>query len=521
MKKVATTVGIGCAWACVAMAQDGLSPAAQPTSRPSAVPVIVPARATPAGTWAPAKADELERLHDAFFAEPDTARRKALYEKNPITSRDGLTLEDLEQIARVETPDGKGSREAIRVQCPWMKDNSRGWFIFGLPAGYTPKKSWGLIIVMHGSHTDGDNLPPFYTPQLNNLGFFVLYPTTTVKDGYWGQRDEMINLFREIDWVARRYRIDFRRISLTGGSMGGCGTWSLLMARPELWNAGAPVAGYPVLNGFDFNTLEPIRGTPFYMLHGEKDQSEGTRRLAAEFQRRKIDVTYVEAPGSGHTPPDQYWSDLCVWLAKQPAKPWSPRPLFLPAAPSRPLWQVYQDPLRLGDDSDATLAMIRVGPLAKARQAVRAPSVQATPPDMRVYLLRALASVPGLLDPYPFDLQPNNFAAGRGWTDVAETAALENVSYAIRAKSGGDGAQQVVEAELRLLAAKIWAKRFGSLVDAGGVAWVTPYNNCIRELRVCLSFQTWPPEVLKLVQATQARLPVKSTSPGTGATKRR
>jgi hypothetical protein len=295
------------------------------------------------------------------------------------------------------------------------------------------------------------------------------------------------------------------------------GTWSLLMARPELWNAGAPVAGYPVLNGFDFNTLEPIRGTPFYMLHGEKDQSEGTRRLAAEFKRRKIDVTYVEAPGSGHTPPDTCWSDLCVWLSKQPAKPWSPRPLFMPAAPSRPLWQVYQDPLRLGDDSDATLAMIRAGPLAQARQALRAPSAQATSPGVRAYLLRALASVPGLLDPYPFDLQPKRFSADRGWTDVAETAALENLVYAIRVKPGEDGAPQMVEAELRLLAAKIWAKRFGSLVDSGGVAWVTPYNNCIREIRVCLSFQTWPPDVLKLVQATEARLPCKSIVPGTVA----
>jgi len=68
----------------------------------------------------------------------------------------------------------------------------------------------------------------------------------------------------------------------------------------------------------------------------------------------------------------------------------------------------------------------------------------------------------------------------------------------------------MVETELRLLAAKIWAKRFGSLADAGGVAWVAPYNNYVREIRACMAFQPWPPEAMKLVQATQDRIPSRS-----------
>lgn len=504
-----------CLLACSVMAQDDPRPSSPAEARDSGAKAPLPGKDAPAGTWTAAKADELERLHDAFYAEPDAARRKAIYEQNQLASKDGLTLEDMERTFRNERPEGVVRGDTIRMTCPWMQDNPRGWFMFAAPAGYTPRKSWGLVIILHGSASEGDNLPPFYSPHLGKLGVFALYPTTTVKGRHWGQPEEVANLLREVDWVARRYRIDFRRIALTGGSMGGCGTWSLLMARPDVWHAGAPVAGYPGLEHFDFASLAAIRGIPFYMLHGELDHSDGTRRLAAEFQRRRIDVTYVEAPGSGHTPPDGYWKELCVWLSQQAAKPWSPRPLFIPAAPSRPMWQAYQDPLRLHDDADPALAMIRAGRLAEARQALRAPPSQTTP-SLRLHLLRALVNVPGLLDDYPLGLRPKDFAGDRGWTAAAETAALKDLGDALRAKVGEPAAPHMVAAELHLLVAKIWAKRFGCLVDAGGTAWVAPYNSFVNEIRACMASPICPSGALPLLQASQARFPV-----GFGAAKDR
>lgn len=464
------------------------------TSRPVKVPPAC---------WAAERAEKLEKSLDAFFAETSAEKRRTLYEKELAGQQVGLTIEELETIAKAAPPDGKPKRGVWKIQCPWLKGKSRGWFNFSMPADYTPKKAWPLAIAMHGSSSDGNNVVSWYTPALNKAGYFVIYPTTTSRGGWWASAPELVNIYRIIDWAARRYRIDFRRLAATGGSMGGCGTWSFLMGRPDIWSVGASASGYPTATEGDI--LENIRGIPFYFIHGDKDHIpvSGPRKASAELKRRKIDHVYVEVPGGKHTLPRKHWSDMIQWIAKQPPKPSSPRPLFLPASPNRPIWQVKVDPLAFKGES--ILEMIREGRRTDALRNLGR-RLAKEPGNARLLFLRAMANLPGLVEPYPYDLDPKSFDPKKGWTTRIETVALGDLTRAISAKTGKGEAPKEFDVEAHLMRARIYAKRTAVASSRGGVLWHKGYKGFDREIREVRKLVPGHPEANRLVKALLDRV---------------
>ena len=470
-----------------------------PAATPKPKPVKVPATCMPAE-----QAEQIEKDLDAFFAEADEEKRKVIYAQRLADGRSGLTLFGLETIAAAVEPSGTSRRGVWKITSPWLADNPRGWFNFSMPAGYTPKKAWPLVVAMHGSSSDGDNVVSWYSPQLNRGGYFVVYPTTTSKGSFWSQEKELTNVYRIIDWVARRYRVDFRRLVATGGSMGGVGTWAYLMNQPEVWSVGASVAGYPAATKGD--ALENIRGIPFYFIHGDKDHIpvSGPRAASAELTRRGIEHTYVEVPGSGHTPPMKYWTDMNVWITRQPAKPWSPRPLFLPVPPGRPIWEAAEDPLRLiGDpivkliaDGKAPAARVEIGRLMRTRRG-----------DARLHVLRGLSYLPVLLEPFPFDMDPKSFPAKKGWHRPNENSAMSAFSMALASRVGKGLASKEFDVEVRVLRAKIYAKRIAIAVPYGGSAWVRYYNDFAHESNTLQRAVRGHPEGVLLLRAVFRVLP--------------
>lgn len=69
-----------------------------------------------------------------------------------------------------------------------------------------------------------------------------------------------------IEKTAAEYKVDPDRISVTGGSMGGFGTWTLGLTFPTFFSAMAPMAG----GGMSWR-CENLRTTPIRAYHGEKD----------------------------------------------------------------------------------------------------------------------------------------------------------------------------------------------------------------------------------------------------------
>jgi predicted esterase len=135
-----------------------------------------------------------------------------------------------------------------------------------------------------------------------------------------GERD----VLRVLADVQRAYAIDPRRISLTGLSMGGGGTWTIGLRHPELFAALAPVCGVtdvrkwidPAERAFyDEKALEALSPPAFaenaaglrvFIFHGDADPVVpvgDSRRMVERFKALGWlgkTVTYTEYPGVDH-----------------------------------------------------------------------------------------------------------------------------------------------------------------------------------------------------------------------------
>lgn len=118
-----------------------------------------------------------------------------------------------------------------------------------LPADYgDTTKKWPTIVFLHGSGERGSG-------SLNDLKKTIAHgPAKVLKDGkflilcpqtnLWSWRGKTQNDANEfVKWALQAYRIDPRRVYITGLSMGGEGTWFAMADDPKLYAAGAPVAG--------------------------------------------------------------------------------------------------------------------------------------------------------------------------------------------------------------------------------------------------------------------------------------
>lgn len=127
---------------------------------------------------------------------------------------------------------------------------------------------------------------------------------------------------------------DPRRVTLTGISMGGYGTWILGKRHPGTFAALAPICGgvrpprfFPVPKearlpeGVDpyLDTARRIGRTPVWAFHGKKDffvPVEESRRMTRALQSLGGDVRYTEYPDVGHNAGDPAYADpeLYRWL---------------------------------------------------------------------------------------------------------------------------------------------------------------------------------------------------------------
>lgn len=127
-------------------------------------------------------------------------------------------------------------------------DGSTQPYALSIPAGVDPRSPdrWPLYVVLHGRggtrnevrfirDHDGKPLPEGQT-------YFQLDVFGRTDNAYrWsGETD----VFEAIADVQRRFRIDERRVTLWGFSMGGAGAWHLGLHYPSRWSSVGPGAGF-------------------------------------------------------------------------------------------------------------------------------------------------------------------------------------------------------------------------------------------------------------------------------------
>ncbi len=159
-----------------------------------------------------------------------------------------------------------------------------------LPPGYEDDDSdWPLLVYLHGNLETGDGSdgklrnvvsgPELGIPQLIAAGewpterpFVVLMPQYSDADaGHCELSDEIQSV---IEWADLTYRIDPRRIYLTGISCGAIGVLDYLANSQERRVAAAvPISSAPY-TGHDLATVRggcAIAGTPTWFFHGAAD----------------------------------------------------------------------------------------------------------------------------------------------------------------------------------------------------------------------------------------------------------
>jgi predicted peptidase len=185
-------------------------------------------------------------------------------------------------------------------------------YLLFLPEKYSPRsraKRWPLILFLHGSGERGDDVwkvaihgPPKIVKDNPDFPFIVLSPLCP-EDKYWSEE----LLLHLLDEIVQNYRVDPRRIYLTGLSMGGYGTWKLGLTHPEKFAAIAPICG----GGDPIDALlaerkkaQALKTLGIWAFHGRRDPivplSESERMLAAMKNAGCADIKLTIYPDAEH-----------------------------------------------------------------------------------------------------------------------------------------------------------------------------------------------------------------------------
>jgi predicted peptidase len=184
-------------------------------------------------------------------------------------------------VVKVEADDGTVREATLR-------------YLLFVPAEYSVDegKKWPLVLFLHGSGERGDDLeqvkqhgPPKILESKPDIPAIVVSPQCPT-DSRWNEHE----LAKLVESLANTYRIDRERLYVTGLSMGGSGTWSLLAEYPTLFAAAVPICGRG-----DLEKLDQIAQTPTWIFVGGKDSVEivkANEELAAALKKANSNTQF-------------------------------------------------------------------------------------------------------------------------------------------------------------------------------------------------------------------------------------
>jgi predicted peptidase len=201
-------------------------------------------------------------------------------------------------------------------------DKSNAKYVLFIPHNYEGDKEYPLILFLHGAGergTDGEkqvkqgigNAIKFKGKE-KTFPFIVILPQAV--KGWQAEGDDAKRALAILDEVQKTYKVDSRRIYLTGLSMGGFGTWSLAAAHPNKWAAIAPICG-----GGNPKSAEKIKNIPCWCFHGGSDptvKAQRSREMIQALKEAGGDPRYSEFPYVGHNSWDPAYAtqELYGWF---------------------------------------------------------------------------------------------------------------------------------------------------------------------------------------------------------------
>jgi len=199
----------------------------------------------------------------------------------------------------------------------------RGGFSMFVPEDYDPARAWPVVMALHGGAGHGRLFLWTWVRAARSRGAIVVAPTALGDTWSLMQPEtDAANLANILERVAETWRIDRRRLLLTGMSDGG--TFTLLGGI----DAESPFTHLaPVAASFHPLTLamaEPRRmsGLPIYLVHGALDWMfpvSVARSAYAALDAAGANVVYREIADLSHTYPREENAPVLDWLLRVPA----------------------------------------------------------------------------------------------------------------------------------------------------------------------------------------------------------
>lgn len=206
---------------------------------------------------------------------------------------------------------------------------------------YVPEKAKSgqnvpLILFLHGAGERGtDNqshlrvaVQPFLNaqPEVSEAIIIAphLDPTRRWVETDWGlgsydsdikDHSALDEVMEILDLIEEKYPVDTDRVYIAGESMGGFGTWNLLMRYPDVFAAGIPICG-----GADPSKAPALKDMPIWTFHGDADTGvpiSGTQQMVSALKNAgSTQIRFTTYPGKDH----EIWNEalsipgLGAWL---------------------------------------------------------------------------------------------------------------------------------------------------------------------------------------------------------------
>lgn len=179
-----------------------------------------------------------------------------------------------------------------------------------------------MIVYLHGAGergTDSSHLFRHGIPKLISEGkefnAVILCPQCPAFNVWDNVVDRVKGI---IDTVAEEFHIKKDRITITGSSMGGFGTWMMGKTYPTFFAAIAPVAG----GGMSWRAAK-LSKTPIFAVHGNQDDAVPfvySQLMVDAAKANGASVELLELDGFGHNDGIDYAyrnTKLINWLINQ------------------------------------------------------------------------------------------------------------------------------------------------------------------------------------------------------------
>lgn len=194
-----------------------------------------------------------------------------------------------------------------------------------IPEGYTSKKDWPLVVFLHGMGERGHDgerqtqvgIGPAIENNPERFPALVLMPQCSSKY-VWTSPKGVAHIDDAIAQALRDYSVNDDKISLTGLSMGGYGSFNYGALNADMFSAVMPVCG----GGNPDDQAEALATIPMHVFHGADDSvvpPERSKVMVEAIKAAGGNVQYTEYPNTNHNSWDQAYGDpeAIAWLLKQ------------------------------------------------------------------------------------------------------------------------------------------------------------------------------------------------------------